>query len=164
MLDLSAFSSQSLSMPRRLQPISQPDLFSGETFASTSPSPQQSLPAITAKAARAIRIEDVGRVMTDWSDDEIERLRLMVTGEARRRGLLSAEPDPLPVQDVGDATPNRRTVRQRKPEVLIQGLAPGQVSAIQMAAQAGIKLSKIAHEFGLPVAAIKQVLAASTAS
>jgi LysM repeat protein len=47
---------------------------------------------------------------------------------------------------------------------LAKGLAPGKVNAIRAASQAGVKLSKIAQEFGLPLAAVKRVIAASTAS
>ena len=45
-----------------------------------------------------------------WSDDEIERLRGVVTAEARRRGLLPPERYPK-----GDASA-RRSIRQRKPD------------------------------------------------
>jgi hypothetical protein len=92
------------------------------------------------------------------SDDEVEQLHGIVAAEARRRGLVLPELAPK-----GDATAGR-SIRQRKPEVLAEGLAPGQVSAIHAASQAGVKLNKIAQEFGLPLAAVKRVLAASTAS
>jgi hypothetical protein len=102
--------------------------------------------------------EDFGRMIVRWSDDEIERLRRVVAAEARRRGLLPPEQDPK-----GDASAGR-SIRQRRPELLAKGLAPGKVNAIRAASQAGVKLSKIAQEFGLPVAAVKRVIAASTAS
>jgi LysM repeat protein len=47
---------------------------------------------------------------------------------------------------------------------LAKGLAPGKVNAIRAASQAGVKLSKIAQEFGLPLAAVKRVIAAATGS
>jgi hypothetical protein len=102
--------------------------------------------------------EDFGRMIVRWSDDEVERLRSVVAAEARRRGLLPPERDPK-----GDASPGR-AVRQRRPELLAKGLAPGKVNAIRAASQAGVKLSKIAQEFGLPLAAVKRVIAASTGS
>jgi hypothetical protein len=102
--------------------------------------------------------EDLGRLIVRWSDDEVERLRGVVAAEARRRGLLPPEPDPK-----GDASA-RRSIRQRRPELLAKGLAPGKVNAIRAASRAGVKLSKIAQEFGLPLAAVKRVIAASTGS
>ena len=93
-----------------------------------------------------------------WSDDEVERLRGVVAAEARRRGLLPPERKPE-----GDASAGR-SIRQRRPELLAEGLAPGKVNAIRAASQAGVKLSKIAQEFGLPLAAVKRVIAVSTGS
>jgi hypothetical protein len=89
-----------------------------------------------------------------WSDDKVERLRGVVAAEARRRGLLPPE---------GNAGAGL-SIRQRKPELLVEGLAPGKVNAIRAASQAGVKLSRIAREFGLPVAAVKRVIATSTGS
>jgi hypothetical protein len=102
--------------------------------------------------------EDLGRLIVRWSDDEVERLRGVVATEARRRGLLPPERKPE-----GDASAGR-SIRQRRPELLAKGLAPGKVNAIRAASQAGVKLSKIAQEFGLHLAAVKRVIAASTGS
>jgi LysM repeat protein len=44
---------------------------------------------------------------------------------------------------------------------LAKGLAPGKVNAIRAASQAGVKLSKIAQEFGLPLAAVKRIITAA---
>ena len=93
-----------------------------------------------------------------WSDDEVERLHGVVAAEARRRGLVSPERKPE-----GNASAGL-SVRLRKPELLAEGLAPGKVNAIRAASRAGVKLSKIAQEFGLPLAAVKRVIAASTGS
>ena len=102
--------------------------------------------------------EDLGRMIVRWSDDEVERLRGVVAAEARRRGLLPPEQDPG-----GDASAGR-AIRQRRPELLAKGLAPGKVNAIRAASRAGVKLSKIAQEFGVPLAAVKRVIAAATGS
>ena len=53
------------------------------------------------------------------------------------------------------------STRQRRPELLAKGLAPGKVNAIRAASQAGVKLSKIAQEFGLPLAAVKRIITAA---
>jgi LysM repeat protein len=78
--------------------------------------------------------------------------------EARRRGLLPPKQD-----QKGDASAGR-SMRQRRPGLLAKNLAPGKVNAIRAASQAGVKLSKIAQEFGLPLATVKRVIAGSAAS
>jgi hypothetical protein len=140
-------------MLRRARPISEPDLFSIETVPRT-PAP----PATPAAGSLNINPEDFGRMIVRWSDDEIERLRIVLAAEARRRGLLPPERKPE-----GDASAGR-SIRQRRPELLAKGLAPGKVNAIRAASRAGVKLSKIAQEFGLPLAAVKRVIAAPTGS
>ena len=143
-------------MPRRARPISEPDLFSIATVPHT-PAPPATPPAPTA-GSLDISPEDVGRVILRWSDDEVERLCGVVAAEARRRGLLPPERDPK-----GDASAGP-SIRQRRPELLAKGLAPGKVNAIRAASRAGVKLSKIAQEFGVPLAAVKRVIAAATGS
>jgi hypothetical protein len=143
-------------MPRRARPISEPDLFSIESVPRT-PMPPATPPTPVAESLE-ISPEDFGRMIARWSDDEVERLRGVVAVEARRRGLLPPERKP-----VGNASAGL-SIRQRKPELLAEGLAPGKVNAIRAASQAGIKLSKIAQEFGLPLAAVKRVVAAPTGS
>jgi hypothetical protein len=141
-------------MPRRARPISEPDLFSIATVPRT---PARAAPPPAAESLD-FSPEDFGRMIARWSDDEVERLRGVVSAEARRRGLLPPERDPK-----GDASAGR-SIRQRRPELVAKGLAPGKVSAIRAANRAGVKLSKIAQEFGLPLAAVKQVIAAATGS
>lgn len=116
----------------------------------------QPTPAIVPESLPNISPQDVELVITRWTDEQVEKLRLFVTDEARRRGLLPPEP-----ASDRDIPTSQRTVRQRRPEVLVEGLAPGQVSAIHQASQAGVKLGKIAQEFGLPLATVKQIIATS---
>ncbi len=103
---------------------------------------------------RGISLEDIGRVIARWKDDEVERLPIMAADEARQRGLLQPN-RPWP------ARPPGRVVRQRRPEVLFEGLAPGHISAIHAVSQAGITLGKIAQKFGPPLAAVKRVITVS---
>jgi hypothetical protein len=145
-------------MPRRARPISEPDLFSIESVPRTPPPPATSPAPMSVAESLEISPEDFGRMIARWSDDEVERLRGVVAAEARRRGLLPPERKP-----VGNASAGR-SIRQRKPELLAEGLAPGKVNAIRAASQAGVKHSKIAQEFGLPLAAVKRVIAAATGS
>jgi len=102
--------------------------------------------------------EDFRRMIVRWSDDEIERLRDAVAAEARRRGLLP------PKHDQKDDASAGRSIRQRRHERLAKDLAPGKVNAIRAASQAGVKLGKIAQEFGLPLATVKRVIAGSAVS
>ena len=108
--------------------------------------------------ARGVGLKDVGPVIPLWKDDEVERLRILATAELRQRGLLPPEP----ISD-GEA-PAGRVVRQRTPEVTVARLAPGRISVIHAASRAGIRPSKIAQEFGVPLATVKRVIAVSTAS
>jgi len=114
---------------------------------------------MTAVGSPDISPDDFGRVIVHWSDNEVERLLSVVAAEARRRGLLPPEQAPD-----DDAAAADHPVRQRRPELLAEGLAPGQVNAIRAASQAGVKLSKIAQEFGLPLAAVRRVIAGATLS
>ena len=102
--------------------------------------------------------DDVERVIVRWSDEAVERLVVVATAEARRRARL------LPEQAPKNTAAGGRPMRQRRPEHVAAGLAPGQVSAIRAAGQAGVKLGKIAREFGLPLAAVKRVIAGTTSS
>jgi hypothetical protein len=144
-------------MPRRARPTSEPDLFSIETVPRTPAPPATSPAPMPSAESLDISPEDFRRIIVRWSDDEIRRLRDIVATETHRRGLIPPEQDAK-----GDASAGRS--RQQRPELLAKGLAPGKVNAIRAASQAGVKLSKIAQEFGLPLAAVKRVIAASTAS
>lgn len=111
-----------------------------------APEPPPAPPPLTPDA--------VGREIAGWSDGGVERLHGMVAAELRRRGLLRETPEP--------ERPAAPALRQRQPETLAAGLAPGQVNAILAASQAGVKLSRIAQEFGLPLAAVKRAIAGAS--
>ena len=120
--------------------------------------PVKPLAAITPVGSPNIIPDDFERAIVRWSDDEVERLVVVVTAEAQRRGLLP--PEQAPKNNAAGGRP----IRQRTPEHVAEGLAPGQVSVIRAAGQAGVKLSKIAREFGLPLAAVKRVIADTASS
>jgi hypothetical protein len=145
------------SMARR--PASEPDLFSIDTVPNAPTPPVRPLAPTTPVGSPDIIPDDLERVIVRWSDDAVERLVIVVTAEARRRGLLPLEQSPKNF-DAGGGRP----IRQKTPEHVADGLAPGQVSAIRAAGQAGVKLSKIARQFGLPLAAVKRVIAGTTSS
>jgi hypothetical protein len=145
-------------MARRARPASEPDLFSIDTVLNAPAPPVRPLASTTPVASPDIIPDDFERVIVRWSDDAVGRLVVVVTAEARRRGLLPPEQAPK------NNAVGGRPIRQRRPEHVAEGLAPGQVSAIRAAGQAGVKLSKIAREFGLPLAAVKRVIAGTASS
>ena len=137
-------------MARRARPASEPDLFSIDTVPNAPTPPVRPFTSATPVGSPDITPDDFERVIVLWSDDAVERLVVVVTAEARRRGLLPPEQAPKN---------NAARGRLRRPEYVAEGLAPGRISAIRAAGQAGVKLNKIAREFGLPLAAVKRVIA-----
>ena len=130
-----------------------PDLFSNDTVPNAPTPPVRPLASVTPAGSPDIIPDDFERVIVLWSDDAVERLVVVVTAEARRRGLLPPEQAPK------NNAARGRLIQQRRPEQVAEGLAPGRISAIRAAGQAGVKLNKIAREFGLPLAAVKRVIA-----
>ena len=140
-------------MARRARPASVPDLFSNDTVPNAPTPPVRPLASVTPAGSPDIIPDDFERVIVLWSDDAVERLVVVVTAEARRRGLLPPEQAPK------NNAARGRLIQQRRPEHVAEGLAPGRISAIRAAGQAGVKLNKIAREFGLPLAAVKRIIA-----
>ena len=101
-------------MPRRSRPASEPDLFSLDP-ALPRPAPlAEPRAAILPDAEPATSVDDIGRVIAGWSNDEVEQLRVMVANEIRRRGLLrveSAHAPPAAAEAKGAAG---QAARQRK--------------------------------------------------
>jgi hypothetical protein len=151
-------------MPRRSRPAAEPDLFSLDPAPSRPAPPAEPRAAILPDAEPATSVDDIGRAIAGWSDGELERLRVVVTSELRRRGLLRAEPARAPPPAAGAGGAAGQAARQRGHGTPVQEVAPAQASAIRAASQAGMGLGKIAREFGLPVATVKRVLAASASS
>jgi hypothetical protein len=139
-------------MARRARPASEPDLFSIDTVPN-APTPPVSPASVTPAGSPDIIPDEIKRVIVLWTDDVVERLVVVVTAEARRRGLLPPEQAPK------NNAARGRLIQQRRPEHVAEGLAPGRISAIRAAGQAGVKLNKIAREFGLPLAAVKRIIA-----
>jgi hypothetical protein len=147
-------------MPRRSPSASEPDLFGPGPAAPRPALPVEPRAATLPGAEPATSVDDIGRAIAGWSDDELERLRAVVAGELRRRGLLRAEPARAPPSASGAEGAAGQAARQRGRGAPVQEVAPGQASAIRAASQAGMGLGKIAREFGLPVATVKRVLSA----
>jgi hypothetical protein len=151
-------------MPRRSRPASEPDLFSLEP-ALPKPAPLAKPEAMDLPDTKpGISIDGLGRMIVDWSNAEVEQLHVMLTNEIHRRGLLPGESVHASPSAAEAKSAAGQTVRQRKQEVPVHEVAPGQVSAIRAASQAGMTLSEIAREFGLPLATIKRILGVSASS
>jgi hypothetical protein len=148
-------------MPRRSRPAAEPDLFSLEPARPRLAPPAELKAASLPGPKLAISIDDLGQVIAGWSDAEVEQLHVMLTNEIHRRGLLLVESVHASPSAAEVKSAAGQAVRKRKHEDSVQEVAPGQVSAIRAASQAGMKLSKIAREFGLPLATIKRILSVS---
>jgi hypothetical protein len=144
-------------MARRARPASEPDRFSTDTVPNAPTPTVRLLAPTTPVGSPDITPDGLKRVIVQWSDGAVERLVAVVAAEARRRGLLP--PEQTPKNHATDGQP----IRQGRPKHA-EGLATGQLSAIRAAGQAGVKLGQIAREFGLPLAAVKRVIAGSTSS
>jgi len=151
-------------MPRRSRPASEPDLFSLDPAPPRPAPPAEPRAAAPPGAEPATSADDVGRAIAGWSDDEVERLRVVVASELRRRGLPRAEPARAPPSAAGAGGAAGQAARQRGGGIPAQEVAPGQASAVRAASQAGMGLGKIAREFGLPLATVKRILVASPSS
>jgi len=147
-------------MPRRSRPASEPDLFSLDPAPPRPAPPAEPRAAASPGAKPATSVDDVGRAIAGWSDDEVERLRVVVTSELRRRGLPRAEPARASPSAAGTGGAAGQAARPRRHGASVQEVAPGQASAVRAASQAGMGLGKIAREFGLPLATVKRVLSA----
>ena len=78
-------------MARRARPASEPDLFSIDTVPNAPTPPVRPFTSATPVGSPDITPDDFERVTVLCSDDAVERLVVVVTAEARRRGLLPPE-------------------------------------------------------------------------
>jgi LysM repeat protein len=147
-------------MPRRPRSVPEPDLFSHQPVLPAPMRPKKLPVATSTDRHKAVSVADIERAVGGWSNDDLEQLRSIATHEAQRRGLLSAEAAHSP-SDVDTKAPAEQAGRRHKTAGLVQEIAPGQVSAIRAASEAGMKLSRIAREFGVPLLQIKQILGSS---
>jgi hypothetical protein len=150
-------------MPRRPRSAPEPDLFSEEPLLPAPMRPKKLPVATSPDRHKPISVADIERAIGDWSNDDLEQLRAIATQEAQRRGLLPADAAPSPSAADGQAPAEQASQRHKRAD-LVQEIAPGQVSAVRAASEAGMKLSRIAREFGLPLGAIKQILTPSGSS
>jgi DNA-directed RNA polymerase specialized sigma24 family protein len=117
-----------------------PDLFaavSPQETASRSPNP----PAKVVQ--RHVLPSDLPTAIKHLNDQELEQLLAAVTEEQRRRGKTPPVPE--------------KTVSKRVEEVAVS-LTPGKLNAVRAAYKAGITLSKIAKQFGIPQSDVRKAL------
>src|SRR5690242_7046997 len=110
-------------MPRHSRPASEPDLFSLGPAAPRPAPPAEVQAAVVPDAKPAIRIDDLGRMIVGWSDAEVEHLRVIVTNEIQRRGLLTEEAVHASPSAVEVERAASETVRQPKREGSVQEVA-----------------------------------------
>jgi hypothetical protein len=76
-------------MPRRSRPASEPDLFSLDPAPPRPAPPAEPRAATLLGAEPAASVDDIGRAIAGWSDDELERLRAVISSTSTLRVRLS---------------------------------------------------------------------------
>jgi hypothetical protein len=145
---------------RRTPPGSEPDLFSVEPAAPAPIQGKELSAEVAPRPTPARGAADIARLIAGWSDAELEQLRIVVANETRRRGHSPPEAARGQALDVGRTGAGPR-VRRSDPDSVAPEIAPGQANAIRAAHLAGMRLGKIAKEFGVPLPAVKRLLAGS---
>ena len=116
-----------------------PDLFSAaspqETAASRPPKPTTS--------SRHILPSDLPAAIKHLNDQELEQLLVAVTAEQQQRGKNSATPDIAPSKRV---------------EAQSISLTPGKLNVVRAAFKAGVSISKIGKQFGIPQSEVRKAL------
>jgi len=117
-----------------------PDLLS-------SASPQETAirsPNPTANAVpRHVLPSDLPAAIKHLSDQELEQLLTAVTAEQQRRGKNLAAPDKAPSKRV---------------EAHSVSLTPGKMNAVRAAFKAGVSISRIGKQFGIPQSEVRKAL------
>jgi len=123
----------------RIAPMT-PDLLS-------SASPQETAmrsPNPTANAVpRHVLPSDLPAAIKHLSDQELEQLLTAVTAEQQRRGKNLAAPDKAPSKRV---------------ESQSISLTPGKLNAVRAAFKAGVSISRIGKQFGIPQSEVRKAL------
>jgi hypothetical protein len=130
-----------------------PDLFPTAT-ASALPAPK----AMTeSEPQRYVLPKNLRNAVKYLSDAELDLMHAATVEEIKRRGRTpkSAETD-LPVPPDLTKSPPTKTAKLDAAEV---SLTRGQVNAVRSAFKAGIRPSRIAREFGIPLSDVRQALA-----
>jgi hypothetical protein len=148
-------------MAKRHRPTQQtPDLFAAATPQGLRHEP---LPATNEPAPerRCILPRDLPAALTRLTNEELEALAKVVTGELHRRNLRAdAEPvsreRPRPIlfsKAEGKKPSQKRTTKSEVPS-----LTQSQINAIRAAFKVGVKPTMIVRQFGVSHAAIRQAL------
>jgi hypothetical protein len=102
------------------------------------PTPKPTTPS------RHILPSDLPSAIKHLSDQELDQLEAAVTAEQQRRGKKPPAPE--------------KTVCKRT-EAPAVTLTPGKLNAVRAAFKAGVTLSKISKQFGIPQAVVRKALA-----
>jgi hypothetical protein len=122
-----------------------PDLFSTTPRESSSllVNPPTSTADIAASSPRHVLPSDLPAAIKHLSDQELEQLLTAVAAEQQRRGKNLAAPDRAPSKRV---------------EAQSVSLTPGKLNAVRAAFKAGVSISKIGRQFGIPQADVRKAL------
>jgi len=117
-----------------------PDLFS--TASPQEIDTRSPNPAANA-VPRHVLPSDLPAAIKHLSDQELEQLLTAVTAEHQRRGKKLAAPDRAPSKRV---------------EAQSVSLTPGKLNAVRAAFKAGVSISKIGRQFGIPQSEVRKAL------
>jgi hypothetical protein len=127
---------------------STPDLFSLTSNRATpfvSVNAPSSSPAITNTSPRHILPNDLANAVKALRDEELDRLLSVILAEQKRRGKKRPDSDKIS--------------RQRQAKVVRVQLTQGKLNAVRAAFKAGVTPSRIARQFGISLADVRKVLA-----
>jgi len=103
--------------------------------------------ASTVSAPRHILPNNLPTAVKHLNDQELEQLLAAITAERLQRGTKS----PIPAG----------TTSKRPAKAATVSLSPGKLNAVRAALKAGVRPSKIAKQFGIPVRDVQKALSKS---
>ena len=129
-------------MSRRTSKVTGPDLF---YFGASQAAPSEFAHAMPPPVLPS----DLARRLAHLTDPDSERLLVAVNEEAKRRGMAEA----------GDEDgPKPKGPRKVRRERSTSAVSAAKANLVRAAFRAGVKPTAIARQFGLPYAAVRELL------
>jgi hypothetical protein len=133
-------------MSRRASQATGPDLFDWSVKPAAPSESAQAMPP-------PILPSDLARSLAHLTDPDFERLLVAVNEEAKRRGMAEAG------DKDGPKPKGPRKVRsERATERSTSAISAAKANLVRAAFRAGVKPNAIARQFGLPYAAVRELL------